>query len=147
MSRARPARDEGSAVVEFLALVVLVLIPILYLVLTLGRLQAASFAVEGAARDGARSAARAADTPTARARAGTVTRLALQDQGFDPAAARTTVTCPRGCGTPESPVTVEVGTVVALPFVPAFVGSRVAVPVTARHTLLVDRHADALPET
>lgn len=145
MSRA--AGEEGSALVEFLALVVLLLLPILYLVLTLGRLQAASFAVEGAARDGARSAARAADAGTAQARAATVTRFAVRDQGLDPESARATVTCDRrGCGTPETAVTVEVRMTVPLPFVPAFVQGHTSVPVSARHTMLVDRHARALPD-
>ena len=139
--------DEGSALVEFLALVVLLLIPILYLVLTLGRLQAASFAVEGAARDGARAASKGFDHPAAQARARTVTRFALRDQGFDPGDATVTVTCDRrGCDTPETPVTVDVRSTVALPFIPAFVHGYTSVPVSARHTMLVDRHARALPE-
>lgn len=147
MIRVDPSRgDEGSALVEFLALVVLLLIPILYLVLTLGRLQAASFAAEGAARDGARSAARAADQRVGQARADAVTRFAVRDQGFDPGSATTTVRCARGCGVPEAPVTVEVRMTVSLPFVPAFVHGYTSVPVTARHTMLVDRHARALPE-
>ena len=55
---APPARDpgeEGSAVVEFVALAVLLLIPIIYLILTVGRLQAASYAVSTAAREAARA--------------------------------------------------------------------------------------------
>ena len=42
--------DAGNAIIEFLAVTVLLLIPILYLVLVLGRLQAATFAADGAAR-------------------------------------------------------------------------------------------------
>lgn len=148
VNRLRAAGEDGSALVELLALVVLLLIPLLYLVLTLGRLQAASFAVEGAARDGARSAARAADAGTAHARAATLTRFAVHDQGLDPRSATATVTCdPRGCGTPETPVTVDVRMTVSLPFVPAFVHGHTSVPVFARHTMLVDRHARALPDT
>ncbi len=46
--------DEGSAVVEFVGLVVVLLVPLVYLVLVVGRLEAATFAAEGAAREAAR---------------------------------------------------------------------------------------------
>ena len=44
--------DEGSAVVEFVTLGVLLLIPVIYFVLVMGQLQAAAFAVESASREG-----------------------------------------------------------------------------------------------
>lgn len=129
--------EDGSALVEFLALVVLLLVPMLYLVLTLSQIQAAAFAVEGAARDGARAAARTPEHTTAAERARTLTTLAVLDQGLDPRAASATVICdPRGCGVPRTPVTVEVRVDVCLPFVP---GGRTDVPVSARHSMLVER--------
>ena len=42
--------DAGNAVVEFLGISLILLIPLVYLVLTLAKVQGASYAVEGAAR-------------------------------------------------------------------------------------------------
>lgn len=134
--------DEGSAVIEFVGLVLLLLIPVLYLVLSVGRVQAAAFAVEGAARDGARLAVRSPDEATAVSRARAVTALALTDQGLPADGAEVRVRCdPRGCNTPETRIEVRVRTAVPLPFLPG----RGAVPVSATHTMTVDRHATAVP--
>ena len=72
-------RDEGSAAVEFLVVGVLLLVPIAYLVLTLGRVQAATFAAESGAREASRVLATTADGETL---AETSVVLALADQGF-----------------------------------------------------------------
>ena len=47
--------DAGNAIVEFLGAALLLLVPLVYLVLVLGRLQAATFATAGAAREAARA--------------------------------------------------------------------------------------------
>ncbi len=44
-------RDRGRAVVEFVFLGVLLLVPLIYLVMVIGRIQAAAFAVSTAARE------------------------------------------------------------------------------------------------
>ena len=49
--------DEGSAVVEFIFLSLLLLVPIVYLVLALASVQSAAFAAEAVARDASRAAA------------------------------------------------------------------------------------------
>ena len=54
-------RDEGRAIVEFIAVGLLVLVPIVYLVVTLGRVQAAAFAVSTAAREAGRAFTTAPD--------------------------------------------------------------------------------------
>ncbi|QTE30360.1 pilus assembly protein [Pengzhenrongella sicca] len=130
----RPARlagddaEAGSAVVEFIAVTVLLLVPIVYLVLVLGRVQAASFAVEAAAREAGRAYTTAA-TPADGARgAVAAVDLALADQGFSAAdgADALTLTCSSTpCLAPGSSVRVEVAVEVALPFVPSFVHSAV----------------------
>ena len=52
----RVAHDErGSAVVEFVVLGVLMLVPLIYLVMMMARLQAGSFAVSQAAREAGRA--------------------------------------------------------------------------------------------
>jgi hypothetical protein len=50
--------DEGAAIVEFIALSLLLLVPLTYLVVTLSRIQAGAFAAEGAAHEAARTAPR-----------------------------------------------------------------------------------------
>lgn len=143
--RAVAPDDGGSAVVEFLAATLLLLLPVLYLVLVLGRLQAATFAAEGAAREAGRAYTTAATLDAAAARAVASVRIALDDQGFDDvdAAASLGLTCsaPR-CLTPGSDVTVRVAFDVALPAVPALVRSVVplAIPVSATHVAPVDRY-------
>lgn len=138
------ARDAGSAVVEFVTLGVLLLVPVVYLVLTLGRIQAGAFAAEGAAREAARAFATAADEEQGARRVEAVVRLALHDQGFhdvDPAAATVLECSTSPCLQAESRIHVEVTVDVVLPGVPAFVDAVVPaqVPVTAQAVAVVDR--------
>lgn len=134
-------RDEGSALVEFLGVALVLLVPVVYLVLVLGRLQAATFAVDGAAREAARAVVTADDAAMATDRALAAVQLALADQGIaaDPAAV-TSVLCDGECLTPGTTVTVHVAVDVALPGVPAWLSGAVplAVPVTATTTAEVD---------
>src|SRR3954464_11281688 len=76
------SRDQGSAVIEFVAIGVLLLVPLVYLVLAMGRVQAASFAADGSARAAARAFVTAADDDDARRRAAIAVQLGLRDQGF-----------------------------------------------------------------
>ncbi|MGN8245961.1 pilus assembly protein [Cellulomonas soli] len=141
------AGDAGSAVLEFLALSVVLLVPLVYLVLVLGRVQAATFAAEGAARTAARAYV-VADTPSqGAARAVASVGLALEDQGFDddPDGALTLTCSSAPCLRPGSEVAARVDVLVPLPFVPAFVRSVVPleVPVSAERTAAVDTYRAA----
>jgi Na+-transporting methylmalonyl-CoA/oxaloacetate decarboxylase gamma subunit len=120
----RPVRDDaGSAVVEFVALGVLVLIPLIYLVLCLGRVQAAAFAADSAARSAARAFTTAPDEVNGRARALAAVRLGLRDQGFDddPATAAQVICSTNPCLTPQGRVRIQVSIDVVLPGVPSAV--------------------------
>lgn len=130
--------DSGSAVVEFVALGALLLLPIVYLVLTLGRLQAAAFAADGAAREAARAYVTAPDDPTARARAKSAVRLGLLDQGFDVDAGQVaSVRCSADpCLTPQAQVTVDIAIPVVLPGVPGFLDRLIPTHVTVRASQL-----------
>jgi Flp pilus assembly protein TadG len=135
--------DRGTAVVEFLAAAVLLLLPVLYLVLVLGRLQAATFAAEGAAREAGRSFTTAPSVTEARPRATASVRIALDDQGFTDvdAASALAVSCSTTpCLEPGSDVLVRVSFEVPLPAVPSFVQSVVplSIPVSAEHVAPVD---------
>lgn len=138
-----PPDDRGTAVVEFVAAALLLLLPILYLVLVLGRLQAATFAAEGAAREAGRTFATSPTLAEASARAVESVRIALDDQGLtgvDAASALTLGCSSDPCLEPGSDVAVTVAFDVALPAVPGFVQAVVplAVPVRATHLAPVD---------
>jgi Flp pilus assembly protein TadG len=137
------APDRGSAVVEFLAAALLLLLPVLYLVVVLGRLQAATFAAEGAAREAGRSFTTSPTVDDALPRATAAVRIALDDQGFTAvdAGSALVVSCSTTpCLEPGSDVLVRVSFEVPLPAVPAFVQGVVplAVPITAEHVAPVD---------
>ena len=134
--------DTGSAVIEFLTLGVLMMVPLVYLVITLGRIQAASFAVDGAAREASRAYVDADSEAAGSSRAVAVTDLALRDQGFERSALRgPAISCSRSpCLTPGGQVAVSVAVAVVLPGVPGVVDRFVAVHVIvrSRHTAAVD---------
>ncbi len=136
------ADDSGNAVVEFLGLAFVLLVPLVYLVLVLARIEAASYAVEGAAREAARTYVAADDVDSAASRAVAVTGVALADQGFDddPAQALALVCEQQPCLRPDAHVEARVEVMVPLPLVPGFVRDIVPmqVPVSARHVAVVD---------
>ena len=78
---------------EFLGVSLVLLVPLVYLVLVLGRIEAATFAVEGAAREAARVYVAVGRRPTSGAQRGCRVGRGSRctDQGFtdDPAGALT----------------------------------------------------------
>ena len=77
-------RDErGSAVVEFVVLGVLMLIPLVYLVMMLARVQAGSYAVSQAAREAGRAYVTAEAGDQAAGRAEAAARIAFLDHSFE----------------------------------------------------------------
>ncbi|PRY14743.1 pilus assembly protein TadE [Kineococcus rhizosphaerae] len=135
-----PTRDEGSAAVEFLAVGLLLLVPVAYLVLALGRVQAATFAVES----GAGEASRLVATGTPAREAEAAVALAVTDQHLDPRTATLDVACSTDpCRTPQAEVAATVRLDVQLPLVPAFLAGAVPlhVPVQVRRVAVVDRFA------
>lgn len=142
------AGERGNAVVEFLGVALLLLLPVMYLALTLGRLQAAAFAVEGAAKESARAFVTADSVAQGEARAGVAVSLALSDQGFtdvDPTDVLSISCSSPRCLEPGGEIVTTVRYDVALPFVPPGLRSWVplSVPVEAAHVAPVDRYAGA----
>jgi Flp pilus assembly protein TadG len=125
--------DEGSALVEFLSAGVLLLVPLVYLVIVLGRVQAASLAADGAAREAARAVTTADTTQDADARAALAVRLALGDQGFADSDGAMVIDCGAGgCLVPGNRVEARVAVRVILPGVPRFVDRAVPASITVR---------------
>lgn len=134
--------DEGSAVVEFVTLAVVLLVPLIYLVLMLSRVQAGSFAVTQAARESGRAFVTAADEDEAPARAEAAAAIALEDQGFA-GEGDLEVTCTGSpCLAPDGKIRSLVTVSVPLPLVPAFARDVIPleVPVSASQVSVVPRH-------
>lgn len=129
--------DAGSASLEFMAVGVLLLVPLVYLVLTLSTVQAASLAVEGAARHATRVFVQAPDRAAADAALTRAVQLTLADYGMDASDATVHITCtpnPADCLARRGFVTVDIQTRVPLPLAPPFLDLDVPVGVTVAAT-------------
>jgi hypothetical protein len=73
--------ERGSALVEFVGVTVVLLLPLLYLLLTVFAIQRAAFAVDEGARDAGRALTLAGSTPVGMTRAAIAAQIALDDQG------------------------------------------------------------------
>ena len=136
--------DRGSASLEFLTAGLLMLVPLVYLILTLGAIQSAALATEGAARQAARVFVQAESTAAGSAAALRALELALADHGIEAAGTSLAITCdprPDQCHTRRGWVTVDVSVRVPLPLVPPVFDLRVplAAPVEASATQQVSR--------
>lgn len=132
--------DAGSAVLEFTFLGLLLLVPVVYLVLTVGAVQGASFAVVGAADQAAKVFVDSDNPAEAHARAQEAVNLTVNDFGFPPQDAAVTITCGGTCLEPGSSVTVDVTLKVPLPLIPTMSGLNTsAATVDSRSTQLVER--------
>ena len=78
---ARVKSDEGSALIEFVGLAVLLLVPLVYALLSVFSVQRAAFAVTQAAREAGRAYATSPSTSAAGERAAYAAQLALSSQG------------------------------------------------------------------
>jgi|SRR6185312_325723 len=111
--------DEGSSIVEFIFLGVLLLVPVTYLIISASQLQAASFAAVGAADHAARAFASADEAAEGAARARQAVDVAVANLDVDANAASMDYRCTPACLEPGSIVSVEVSIRVPLPFLPS----------------------------
>lgn len=133
--------EQGSAIVEFVFLAVLMMIPLIYLVMTLGRLQAGAYAASTAAREAGRAYVTADAQAGAERRAEAAASIAFEDQGFGDTG-RISLSCDgTPCLRPEGRVEVTSVVTVPLPLVPSFAREVIPleVPLTASHVAVVDR--------
>ena len=136
------ADDSGSASLEFLTVGLLLLVPIVYLILSVAAIQAGAFAVEGAARHAARIASGEADASSRTDAIDRAVRMILDDYGVDPETAAVAVSCETaGCDQAGERVEVSVRARIILPLAPAVLGSAsiASVPVEATATQTVSR--------
>lgn len=74
--------DSGSAIVEFVFLAVVIMVPLVYFIAAVATVQRSTLAVTQAARDAGRAFATSDSAPQARLKATAAVRLALADQGL-----------------------------------------------------------------
>jgi hypothetical protein len=125
--------------VEFTWLAILLMVPLLYIVLTVFEVQRAAFGVSTAARAAGRAFTQAPDETAAARHAGAAADLALKDQDLEIDRRSLGVTCapdPSNCLAPGAVVTVGVTYSVPLPLLPAVLGGqRPSIRVEAEHTV------------
>ncbi len=140
-------RDErGSAAVELVWLVILLLVPVLYLVLSVFEVQRGAFAVSSAARSAGRAYALAPTDAAGVRAARSAAQLALSDQGIENAPLTVTVTCkpyPRSCHSGTSVITVQIRSRVDLPLMPAVLGGGApSFALDASHTVPIGQYQE-----
>lgn len=143
MTPTRLRGDGGSAVVEFCLLSVLMLVPLVYLVAVLGRVQAAALAAQTAAREAGRAFVTAPDDESAGRFAESAAAIAFDDQGFgQQGTGNLEMTCTaHPCLVPDARIEARTRVLVLLPGVPRVLDRVVPtrIEVTARQVVTVDR--------
>ena len=108
------SQEEGNAIVEFIGWSAVLVVPVLYLMISLAQIQATSFAVASAA-DAASRVLEVDDSPSAMDKAQVAMGLSLSDQGVEADPDRSlSVTCDHGCARGQAAI-VKVAVGVDLP--------------------------------
>lgn len=117
--------DVGSAALEFLTAGVIFLVPLAYLIITLGVIQESTLGAEAAARHTARVIGQSEDPESAARNSAAVLANVVEEYGLDPDSVGVSIACtPAGVPCPSAGVTlvVIVDASVSLPFVPPIFG-------------------------
>lgn len=132
--------DGGSALVEFVGLATLLMVPVFYLVMAAGRVEGAAFATQSAVEAAGRAYAIAGSDPAGRMGAQAAAEIALADDGLK--GARLDIQCGSCAYQPGSAFSVSISVEVPLPGLPAgWCPSRhclASITVRASHRELLD---------
>ncbi|MBL0749799.1 hypothetical protein [Nocardioides baculatus] len=147
----RHERDEqGSALIEFSWLAIILIVPLIWVVISVFEVQQGAFATSAAARAAGRAYALAPDDATGEARAIAAVQQVLADQGATGQQATVTVTCDApadNCHVGTSVITVTVDSGVDLPFFPAiFDTGSASFSLDATHTVPIGQYVESAPE-
>jgi Flp pilus assembly protein TadG len=138
--------DRGTAIVELVWLGILLLVPLLWIVMSVSQVQQGAFGVTAAARAAGRAYALAPDDASGHDAAEDVARRALSDQGLDDAPLQVTITCtpyPHDCHNGTSVITVRIRSSVELPLLPDMLGGgEPRFALTATHTVPIGRYQE-----
>ena len=139
LRRPLPGGDCGNAMLEFVYLSILLMVPLIYVLTTVFQVQRAAFGVTEAARQAGRAYATAETTEAGAARAQAAAELALRDQGLT--LAEPLQVSPSDGVAPGSQVRVVVRHRVVLPLIGGLFEGVVPpnIPVEASHVAVVDR--------
>jgi hypothetical protein len=138
---ARRRTDDGSAIVEFVWLAILLMVPLIYVVLTAVTVQRAAFAQTTAAREAARAYATAGSDAEGERRAELAVAMAMRDQGVAWEPRGRVISCGACTFAPGSTFTVDLSSVVRLPLVPDWLCDErclAGVTVSAHHRDRID---------
>lgn len=142
----RRRRDErGSGLVEFTWLGIILIIPLVWIVISVFEVQRGAFAVSAAARAAGRAYALAPNDQEGLARAQAVAGLTLADQGSPGMRAEVVSSCEPGppCHRGTSVITVTVRSAVDLPFLPEVVGGdRPRFALSATHRVPIGQYVE-----
>lgn len=133
------AQESGSAMIEFIFLVTMLLVPLIYLVIAAGALQSATYAAVGAADHGAKVFVSAESEGQANARVADAVHRAAANMGIDGARTSFSYSCSGPCLSPGSTVTVRVSIDTVLPLLPSSWSPRTG-SVKSSATHRVDRY-------
>lgn len=137
--------EAGRASLEFLTAAIVLLIPVMFLAMSLSSIQNAALATEVAARNAARVFVQEADLQVAAVRAEQAVVVALANHGFE-GPSLLERSCSSGeCGAPGTVVSIRVGVEAPLfssPFLPGFLG-KATIPVVAQASAMVSRYGGA----
>jgi hypothetical protein len=154
--RAGERNEDGSALIEFVGASIILLIPLLYLLVSVFQVQRGAFAASEAAREAGRAFATAPSSEVGVQRANYAAQLAFADQGIDDQPVVRFVAPGAGCAdstpdvvpvlAPGASYTVCVGRAIYLPYADkGFLAHavRARVQVTGKYALSVDRFRSA----
>jgi hypothetical protein len=118
--------EDGSALVEVTWLSLLLMVPLVYILLSVFDVQRGAFGVTAAARAAGRAYTLADSDAEGRRQARAAAELALRDQGIEGGDLEVDISCrpepPTRCLEPGSVITVVVSTKVVLPLAPPVLG-------------------------
>ena len=127
--------ERGSAIVELTWLGLLLLVPLVYVIVTVFTVQRSAYGASEAVRAAARAYVLSPDVATANARAVDAAQLSMRDQGVQLATDDVVIRCepsPAACLTPGSSVVVAIALEVRLPLAPSVLGQSAALDVRSR---------------
>ncbi len=137
----RHRADDGAASLEFLTAGLILLVPVVYLIVSLGIVQSHTFAAQAAARHVARAIATASDVAQADARADDITQAIAAEYGMATDDLALAVSCDGAgpCPRPGETFRVTAETEATLPLVPPVLGldrlARVPIEASAVHRM------------
>ena len=136
--------ERGSALVELTWLGILLLVPMIWIVLSVFEVQRGAFGVSAAARSAGRAFALAPDDATGERQARAAAAVALADQGIE-GGWTMRISCEPlhdGCHVGGAVVVVRIETHVSLPFLPSFLGEDATFALDGEHTVPIGQYQE-----